>query len=104
MTDPIAEAHAIIPKLDANIPTRTYWTYENYFNAAALLPAILDEAEKWRAIAIAERAYILSCNVLESQGVDEVHLKSAAQGLAAETGTWRKIGPDEQKVIQNANL
>jgi hypothetical protein len=64
--------------------------------------AVCGYAEKWQAIAIEERAYILSCNVLESHGIDEFYRAQAAASLALEASNWHKISPEEQKAIREA--
>ena len=50
----------------------------------AEFPAALDEIDRLREALIDERAYIYSCNVIESMGVDETFRAAARQHLEAE--------------------
>jgi hypothetical protein len=59
----------------------------------SLLPALISEAEIWRAIAIAER-------VLRSEeGGWKRSSQEAASELALEAPDWKKIGPEEQAAL-----
>lgn len=121
MTDPIQEARALLAR------SASEYAIPDVMGAMALelLPVLITEAERWRAMAIEEKASKMDtiddgaceyrtrhewCNkeqkicdgwpymFLECPIQDAWRARATAE-LAAESSSWRKIGPGEEKAI-----
>lgn len=80
--------------------------------AAAMLPALITEVEKCRAMAIDERCKVIMLleklkdaannSDWQTRGLSKTYdeyMEQAESELTAESLSWRKIGPDEEKAI-----
>ena len=104
MTDPLQSARVLLEKRKS--PTIDLVLYESCAaEALNMLPAIIAEAEQWRAMAIREHAITIAYeNNMQLCECEDYAMCYARRELATEAGSWKKIGPEKQAAIENTIL